>query len=642
MTTVSLPDPCLQPTVVVNASQGYVDLNNASSGSSTGAATPLVALNVPPPSHAHRDVANFTLFASITPQSNPPHGYLFARSTLSGSRYMSLYFRRSEPRTAVLYYRVRGQTTQRSASFPVALAPGQTYGLRLTVIGASAILEVRSALFDFGVHQVQLAGVPAHCRVGVDTDCAVLVGARPNMASTATVAPAVWDAASTAYGFAGRVHFLLVAPACGGLSLDELVQNQPALAPHVPTVAPGTTGVPTTTGSNGGGGGSGAPCVDVLALADASQVASGAVTLSSTSGQRLVPLPAVSGAAFSIAMTVQPTVGDSGYLFAKTNTAGSTRPYSLYLAASTSTVRFYYSASAGSTLRVDFVGALAADGAYHQVVLTVSSTAALLLVDGTPYRQRLAAAVRDCGAATSSVSDDCTFVLGARSAGSAATAYPLGGHVKHAVVCPLVPLVVAPARGHPQGVNLLRSISASVGANGLDVVTGQQVQTVGTLTPTVTLAVQLTALSPGMVFAKSNANGTRMHFAVEALSTAVRIHAWVATSPTSSPNNTTNTVARVVDVAVDSTLGGLLVDGSRHTVFVSLINGTMVTVGVDNRAPVHVALNGTLVDCGVASADCVSFVGRRAWAVPDTLFGTIHEAFLLPGQAWSSWIPPLV
>ena len=127
----------------------------------------------------------------------------------------------------------------------------------------------------------------------------------------------------------------------------------------------------------------------------------------------------VSDSAITIAvdfLAAQPT---SGYLFAKTNSAGTVRYYGLYMSSSKKELVFYYRTKAagghvGSVQQSERFGVDLRDGRRYQVVLAISGgrTAALrvdnVLIGG---ERNLGGTVADCG----NPADDCQLFLGQRA-----------------------------------------------------------------------------------------------------------------------------------------------------------------------------------------------------------------------------------
>jgi len=618
---VTHAEPCGAVAVAVNAS-------NAANASTGIAFTGTTVVDVGRSTNvAAYDVVNFSFFAEVTP-ADPPAGYLFARASLSGGRFAGLYLRRSAPRGIYLYYRTPGSSVQRRVAFPVALSAGIAHLVRLTVVGATATLEVRSAVFDFGVHTAVLAGAPDHCRLGRDPDCAMLVGARPSMVDASTP-PAVWDGSNTAFGFVGRVQHAAVVPGCTDIGLNDYIERTPGFGVGLPTPSPTTppppTSPPTATPVPVPVG-----CIDLLDRLVVAGVPFIRDAVHVTAGAAIEAAPLVAGAAFTVAVTVQPAAGDSGYIVARTTVDGGSRPYALYLSAPTATVRLYYFAS-GRTRRVDFEAMLPSDGRWHQVLLSVAGTTAVLQVDGRAgaARRRLVGPVEDCGSGAGSAGSQCTLMLGARSSGVNRSAYPLASGIKHAVLCPNTLHTDLPPRGAVGAVDLLRWASpvASVRGVGLAVGPGPSgalpLEGVPGVADAATVMLEVVATAPGFVVARGDPNGTRVRWGVEVLNGSIRVNL-----------AETLAVTRQLDFSAD------IVDGELHTVFVA-INSSTVVVGVDDDEPAAAALNGAVLDCAGTADDCIVTVGRRSGLDPAPLTGRVTAAHLLPGAALSSWVPAL-
>lgn len=151
-----------------------------------------------------------------------------------------------------------------------------------------------------------------------------------------------------------------------------------------------------------------------------SPAADGSVTFPGTRGLRVTAVTGVNGqTGFSVSLTIDQTPSTSGYLFAKTDAAGS-RYFALYSSQVSQSVAFYYRVAGSATQRTARFNVDLDDGEAHRLLLTVQGQSARLSVDdGATFEDEvlLVGAVDDCGAYT----PNCIFSLGQRPTTSGTT-----------------------------------------------------------------------------------------------------------------------------------------------------------------------------------------------------------------------------
>ena len=151
-----------------------------------------------------------------------------------------------------------------------------------------------------------------------------------------------------------------------------------------------------------------------------SPAADGSVFFPGSLGLRVTGANGVDGnQGFAIALNVEQVPGTSGYLFAKTDAAGS-RFFSLYASQVSQSLTFYYRTAGAATQRTVRFNYDLDDGQAHRLLLTVRGRSARLSVDdGASFDDEveLFGAVDDCGA----YSLNCIFSLGQRLTTSGTT-----------------------------------------------------------------------------------------------------------------------------------------------------------------------------------------------------------------------------
>lgn len=156
----------------------------------------------------------------------------------------------------------------------------------------------------------------------------------------------------------------------------------------------------------------------VLMLAGPGAGTGGAVILASGAGPRVRSFRAVESN-FTVGCNVSfdTSASQTGYLWAKSNMAGTVRRMALY--ANSAGLRFFYKAVGQAThSSAMFAVTGLFDGAFHTVVLGVSGRVATVVVDGVPLVSvQLVGEVDDCSDADAG----CVFYVGQRSDASTNT-----------------------------------------------------------------------------------------------------------------------------------------------------------------------------------------------------------------------------
>lgn len=560
--------------------------------------------------------------------------YLMAKSTLSGSRFYSLFYSRLAQGLRV-YYRIVGSSTMRSVTFPVFLNDGRWHRILLTVDDSQ---QARLLVDETQLGPVALAGVVDDCSgQSLPRDCVLYVGQR----ASAT--------ASSTFPFVGEMT-------------SAKIYLQTVLSAHPPSTLPATgapTMAPTLSSTSAGpleldmlapgNHDSGAPFSSAL----------GAYTFNGIDQGLLVSQPdalalggAAAGTDFSVSVVFRAVAGSSGYVFAKSTLAGS-RFYSLFLSATRGNTAFYYrTADSASLRRVDFAVALN-DGRAHQVLMRVTGGVNIELrirsegqspdTSPTTVAAVLAGAVDDCGAAPTT---DCRLYVGQRSGPAgffdgavySAVLYPraalmssphalpdtIGGGSLTPTAAPTIAAAVptasptaAPTGGGAAPTDLLApatavsvpggAVTAFDGALGTGYTfTGAGGLQLSTHPPSiaaasafsVALLFQQTAGNTGYLFAKSDASGSLRYYALHSSAENGRLSFYFATS-------TQSWVWRI---------NANVSDGQLHRVLVAVDqSGRTAAARVDDSFSDTVALPGAVADCGAASpTSCVFMIGQRS------------------------------
>jgi hypothetical protein len=106
-------------------------------------------------------------------------GYLFAKTTSDGKRYLGLYASPTK-KAAILYYKSMDNQWQ-SIEFAVDVADGRDYRVLLTVVGASATLSVDDVVIG-GRAKALLGGGLVDCGAPTD-ECVTHIGQRASKSS---------------------------------------------------------------------------------------------------------------------------------------------------------------------------------------------------------------------------------------------------------------------------------------------------------------------------------------------------------------------------------------------------------------------------------------------------------------------------
>eukprot|EP00040_Diaphanoeca_grandis_P025721 m.142926 g.142926 ORF g.142926 m.142926 type:complete len:2982 (-) comp30282_c1_seq1:243-9188(-) len=534
---------------------GGDDATQAADGSEYYEFNSQFALNVrsfPTPSNPVSFAMTFKLDRSSS-------GYLFALCNDLGGRFMSLYVSSKSQRLS-FYYKVVGSNLQRAVHFNVLVNTGFEYRLLLSVDATSATVEVKgTATSDFTSTQ-QLVGEVDSCDSS-DTACNLLVGAR------------VSANGGIAHGIRGSVYTAIYYP------------NKVGAFPVGTFVGVTTTGVPEdcpSTPFNLLADGGGVLHGGAVALGD------GSYSFDGSGYVELTQFPESVGGEWSVGMWVQQTAGTSGYLFAKTDSSGARRFYSLYSSGVSNKVSMYYRA-AGQRLQSVFNVDLS-DGRLHRVVLSVKQTIATLQVDSdvTLSINLAATPVEDCGARGAG----CFFSIGQRMSPSGG-AYQFTGKIFLSAPFSHCRVIEAFEAGDVRLLNVLEN----GGPQDFTGSRGTQIDSFRAITDTsYTIAVKATAEvdSRGYFISKSNPSGTLRRFALYGNPLKLTLYYKPKGSSTheslSFPFNA--------------------FDGVEHSMLLS-VNGTTAVFRFDSEPAITSSIKD-LDDCGATDNDCVLYVGQRA------------------------------
>jgi len=219
---------------------------------------------------------------------------------------------------------------------------------------------------------------------------------------------AVWTSPAVANGIITHYDLWVSGP----LNTPGAISTERTVDLVLETSAASTTALPRTTVSAAATSASETVRFDLLAVHNndaAVPYVSGAYVFNGSAGLEIFNYPTAS-ASFSVAIQFLGQTGRSGYLFAKSDAAGS-RFYSLYMTASTRQVYLFYRVVGDSSVRFLRFSVWLNDGGQHTVMLSINGTAASLLVDTSfSETQELAGLVDDCGVRTA----DCIMFIGQR------------------------------------------------------------------------------------------------------------------------------------------------------------------------------------------------------------------------------------
>lgn len=329
-------------------------------------------------------------------------------------------------------------------------------------------------------------------------------------------------------------------------------------------------------------------------------------------------------------MTVTQVPGSFGYLFAKTDSSGSRRYYSLYSrseqSSSSGRIVFYYTGLVAGSLspgrkvfNVDI-----ADGQPHKLKFIVVQGLPVLQVDGVNYvptdtTPLIAPQVEDCG----SPSRECVFRIGDRSA-PLGSAYPFDGTMHFASMCPNSAEVGQyPLAGSPTVQHLLRQ---SINPN----------QTIHSISPFARLSpsgfsifFEAAIVGSGYLFAKTNNDGSLRHMSVYVIRNSAGDSVRLYYKPQGSTTHASVTF-RPVNLA----------DGVRRRIMIT-VQDARVTLHID-QFTAQANLAGQVDDCtvGSGSGDCVLYLGRRAAPAGQLGFpiaGAIYRALVEHNAALSAY-----
>jgi len=335
-----------------------------------------------------------------------------------------------------------------------------------------------------------------------------------------------------------------------------------------------------------------------------------------SSGIELSGFP-IAGSTFAITTSFRQTAGASGYIFAKTNRAGSIRYYGLYSARNGQTVDFFYT-DANRVVRRERFPAAVADGLRHEIQImirkaTVNATILFFkLDDGAAIIRQLGYEILpDCDANVNS--NDCILAVGKRRAvNTRGGRFFFSGIIFDLHIFPSSAEIAALNNVHrATAVNLLPDVTQFDGLTGISS-TGNIFISRG-----VTVNIDLLQIerTNGYIFAKTDQSG------------ALR---YIALFSSSQRANGLRLYYTVGGRTRRTTFSYSVSDGSRHTVMLHISDST-AALSVDGSVSNRQSLVGPPEDCGLLSAECILKIGDRS---PGRFRfeGTIYSITVTPHQ----------
>eukprot|EP00041_Stephanoeca_diplocostata_P002277 m.25151 g.25151 ORF g.25151 m.25151 type:complete len:4654 (-) comp13142_c0_seq1:95-14056(-) len=339
------------------------------------------------------------------------------------------------------------------------------------------------------------------------------------------------------------------------------------------------------------------------------------------------PISAVTNT-FSVAMDVVQVAGSNGYLFAKTNNAGTRRYVSLYVPR-TGNVRLYYRTHVSDRQRVAYFNAVINDGMRHELIFSASGRWAQLRVDDSLQYAALAGAIDDC--ATSAPSD-CVMHLGQRAGGGASRegVHAMSGTIYETIVHPSAAFATFPfsERTNPRDLLHEMAVDALVGdaaplpdgggihfgGNGRYIVAAAVADVFAT--SEIRLAVRFAQLSQpaggGYLLSHSDAGGNDRYVAVY-----------------SSVSRFITLFYRIGGVQRSTRIvHGVDTEGTGFHDLRLYIAGDMITVVFDSHTSTHFVSGASSIDICPATS-CVTAIGQK---LPQDLGfnGTIESVIVEP------------
>lgn len=335
---------------------------------------------------------------AVTFRQSPQVGlsYLVAKSSSNGSIvYYAVGV--TEEGQVVVMFRAHGSTTTTPrvlSTQGIAVGDGRTHSLAVGFYGPWLDVTLDGVTLALAVLAAPLA----------DGDGVLLVGQR---------APGV-----------GSFRGAILACQVRGVQLNRLVAP-PAMALFSPAV------VVAATGRDGDG----------LVIGSLALHAVSAVTNT-----------------FSLAMDVQQVANSNGYLFAKTNNAGTRRYFGLYVPR-TGNVRLYYRTRVSDRQRVAYFNTVINDGMRHELIFSVKGVWAQLRVDDNVQYAALAGVVDDC---TRTAPADCVMHLGQRAGGgvSRVGVHAMNGTIYETIFHPSAAFATFPFSERTNPLDLLHALAA--------------------------------------------------------------------------------------------------------------------------------------------------------------------------------------
>eukprot|EP00055_Hartaetosiga_balthica_P013827 m.72737 g.72737 ORF g.72737 m.72737 type:complete len:1754 (-) comp8396_c1_seq1:31-5292(-) len=325
----------------------------------------------------HKAVVGSPLSFTVTITVNVARGtsgYIFSKTTDTGSRYYGLYCSLLQKTT--FYYRIEGFATQHLVSFPVDLSDGITHRVMLTVKSTTASLYVDNAL----VKNVTLAGTVDDCATP-SSSCILQLGRRADSSFV-----------NGRFFLTGTIEHAIL---FSGVQMKVDPSPLPISPPLVQTLAKDDAGHEFLD------------LLDVnntFSVGNVNRITEG--VFFNRTGRLVVENHAITvGPSFSYACIITIPKNERGYIFAYTNAIGTTRHLALYVSSSV-LVMYYTTTKAPSGIHSYLFSTVKVnDGLAHNLLLQLeyntlsSKTDVTLYVDGSEMHSgSIAGTFTTCGA----------------------------------------------------------------------------------------------------------------------------------------------------------------------------------------------------------------------------------------------------
>lgn len=549
----------------------------------------------------------FSVVASAT-QVSGTSGYLFAKTQNSGFvRYYGLWI--AQDKIQFWYY--TSDNTRSFVEWPF-LSPGTSneYRLLLTVDGTVASLSISTESYTTAKTFRQLQGSVSDCESTDAAGCRMIVGARSSSTGD-----------RLAVDYEGR---LLVLKLYNGIILDSHPDGPVGTSDQSTLVGISLLNSSITESA--------------LSSDPVSLGTDEAVRLDGNAALKLTEHPARPlSSGWCVSMAARQEAGTFGYIFAKTNAAGSRRYYSLYSNAISKTLYFFYrdsEMSSGSSRRVTISNVNLGDGKTHRITLCITGRVLESLIDDQNSISLLSGTASsdanyqldDCGAPSS----DCEFHIGRRSS-STGTGFPFKGDIYQVNMYPQRAFPngrFIEHLGRPYSFNLLESNGGSNLKLPIESGLASTVSPLRKVEEEFSISMQFTASigSTMYLFCKSGTAGSlRDRRYCLYISSIGHLYLYYRPAGISSTASSPR-----LGPFTDSSNSLITVQSDKKHVLVVTFTGNDVRLLLDDKEGKELLANGALADCTPGN-DCVMYVGQRSNGAGSTRFvfnGTIHTSTL--------------